>query len=71
VDGRGTFQVQGSAVIDLTRCHEPALHVFTLVWSFAGGVGCPIETGSDAGKVFLSASSSASSWDLRVRVARS
>jgi len=37
----------------------------------AGGVGCPIETGSDAGKVFLSASSSASSWYLRARLAQS
>ena len=28
-------------------------------------VGCSTETGSDAGKVFLRASSSASSWRLR------
>jgi len=40
-------------------------------WSAAGGVGCSIETGSDAGKVFLSASSSASSWCLRASFARS
>ena len=43
----------------------------TLSWSRTGGVGCPIENGSDAGKVFLSASSSASSWSLRARLARS
>jgi hypothetical protein len=29
-------------------------------------VGCSTETGSDAGKVFLRASSSASSWRLRL-----
>jgi hypothetical protein len=34
-------------------------------------VGCSTETGSDAGKVFLRASSSASSWRLRSPVSRS
>jgi hypothetical protein len=38
-----------------------------LSWSTVGGVDSTIETGSDAGKVFLSASSSASSWCLRAR----
>jgi hypothetical protein len=33
--------------------------------------GCSTETGSDAGKVFLRASSSASSWCLRSRLSRS
>jgi hypothetical protein len=34
--------------------------------SAAGGVGCSTETGSDAGKVFSRASSSAFSWRLRL-----
>jgi hypothetical protein len=34
-------------------------------------VGCSIETGSDAGKVFLRASSSASSWRLRLSLSPS
>ena len=42
-----------------------------LSWLAPGGVGCSIETGSDAGNVFLSASSSASSWCLRAHLARS
>jgi hypothetical protein len=42
-----------------------APQVFALSRSAAGGVGCSIETGADAGKVSLRASSSASSWCLR------
>jgi hypothetical protein len=34
-------------------------------------VGCSTETGSDAGKVFLRASSSASSWRLRLSLSPS
>lgn len=37
--------------------------------SAADGAGCSIEIGSDAGKVFLRASSSASSWCCRARSA--
>jgi hypothetical protein len=47
-----------------------ARQVFALSRSAAGGVGCSTETGSDAGKVSLRASSSAFSWCMRSRLSR-
>src|SRR6266436_8430201 len=55
----------------LGAIHRIVLQVFALSRSEAGGVGCSIETGSDAGKVSLRASSSAFSWCLRSRSLRS
>ena len=46
------------------------LQIFSLSRSAARGVGCSTETGSDAGKVFLRASSSVFSRCLRSRLLR-
>ena len=66
--GIGTARV-GHAMQVRQRA-APSLQVFALSLSAAGGVGCSTETGSDAGKVSLRASSSAFSWCLRSRVSR-
>jgi hypothetical protein len=54
----------------VSRSDTSPCQVFALSRSAAGGVGCSTETGSDAGKVSLRASSSACSWCVRSRSSR-
>jgi hypothetical protein len=54
----------------VSRSDTSPCQVFALSRSAAGGVGCSTETGSDAGKVSLRASSNACSWCVRSRSSR-
>jgi len=54
----------------IAKPHRGGLQVFAPSRSAAGEVGCSAETGSDAGKVFLRASSSAFFCCVRSRVRR-
>jgi hypothetical protein len=59
---------ESKALDRIAKRYLIVLQVFALSRSAAGGVGCSTETGSDAGKVSLRASSSAFSWCARSRL---
>jgi len=62
--------MESKALDRIAKRYLIVLQVFALSRSAAGGVGCSTETGSDAGKVSLRASSSAFSWCVRSRLSR-